>query len=395
MPPRVVFEAAKQPPPVIVDEFALLENAHVDDELVYDISSPPAATPALALHAASPDKSASADQSDVHPSGIYPSGDLHPSGDSGLLSQPFRASAHAGPKQAPKIAKRKPKRSAKKHVSRPCTGQTRSDGYTLRSLPSGKQSLLFEGLAYHTYAQFLFDTGASHSYVSLAFCKQNNIVFDKYTAAATLANGSEAPIVGQVLSLWLKLGPFRAKHSFLVVDMPQFDVILGMDFMAAFDAVLRPRKRTVTLSYKGTAITLHAFTESALPDFKSDRIELCTLESFSHTIKHLPDDEISEAFVAYLKPELNAVEASADPLYSGKGASDPEIQRILKQFDDVLVSKLPGGLPPEHFAADGSRIEHTVETSPDEKPYSRPPLPFTPAEHEEIKRYLADFIEKG
>ena len=77
------------------------------------------------------------------------------------------------------------------------------------------------------------------------------------------------------------------------------------------------------------------------------------------------------------------------------GADDPDIQRILAEFKDVLFSEIPGGLPPTRYAADGSAIEHTIETAPDVQPFSRPPRPFTAEDHEAVKKYLADFVAKG
>jgi len=136
---RVVFEAAKQPPPVIIEEFALLENAHVDDELVYDISST-AAPPEDALHAASPDKS------DVRPSGHFPdrpSGPIENYASSGSQDRPNTTQQSLGsPHGTVRAAAPKAKRSAKKHrVPKPAS--SRAPLYTLRSLPSGKRSMLF------------------------------------------------------------------------------------------------------------------------------------------------------------------------------------------------------------------------------------------------------------
>jgi hypothetical protein len=84
-----------------------------------------------------------------------------------------------------------------------------------------------------------------------------------------------------------------------------------------------------------------------------------------------------------------------DPVLSGPGAQNPLIKSVLIQFRDVLVSEIPGGLPPERFAADGSPIEHCIETAPDEKPFARPPRPFTAQEDAEIQTYLHDLLSKG
>lgn len=88
---------------------------------------------------------------------------------------------------------------------------------------------------------------------------------------------------------------------------------------------------------------------------------------------------------------LDAASASPDPLFSGPGATHPGIELLLREFSDVLQSEIPGGLPPQRFAADGSAIEHCIETADSEKPYARNPNPFTAEEKADIRKYIEDF----
>lgn len=69
--------------------------------------------------------------------------------------------------------------------------------------------------------------------------------------------------------------------------------------------------------------------------------------------------------------------------------------RILREFNDVLITELLGGLPPHRRAADGSPIEHTIKTAADEKPYARPPRPFTAEYNATVKKYISDILERG
>lgn len=341
MPGTVVFEAFKPAAPCYTQEFAPLEQSYVDDELVYDPTLDRSHAPQV------------------------------------------NASVHSADDSACARPKAKLGRKGRKSSTAPAM-------IRLCAFPNGNRSLTFEGLAQHCYCHFLADSGASHSFISKDFCESNKVQFDPRTDSATLANGSSTPVIGTVRSLWLKLGPFRTKHDFLVVDMPQFNAVLGMDFMSQHDATLHARLRQMRLRYHGSAVTLHAHVEESLPDFQSDFIELCTFQQFANDIQSLPNDELKDAFLAYLKPEFAAAGASDVP-----GATDPDIQEILNEFRDVLVSEIPGGLPPERFASDGTPIEHTIETAPDASPYSRPPRPFTVEEHDAVKKYLADFVAKG
>lgn len=346
MPETVVFEAFKPSPPTFPEEFALLEESYCDDELVYDATRTRSTAPMQA--------------------------DASSSSAAGSAPISARPKVNAGRKGFPSS------------ISTSATSTYRL------CATSGKRSLTFEGLAQHCYCLFLADSGASHSFISKDFCESNKIQFAPREDTATLANGSTTPIIGTISSLWVKLGPFRANHTFLVVDMPQFNAVLGMDFMSQHRVSLHARERQMRLFYNGSTVALHAHVEESLPDFQSDFIELCTFQQFANEAKALPDDELNDAFLAYLKPEFLAAGTGNVP-----GASDPDIQKILAEFSDVLVSEIPGGLPPERFAADGSPIEHTIETAPDADPFSRPPRPFTVEEHDAVKKYLADFIAKG
>ena len=352
MPGRVVFEARKQPSPELEHEFAPLEGAYGDDDLVYDVSELPSSDAKHTPARLSRDCGSKPPVRDAKPSGAH-----------------GRKAMHS----------RKEKSSA-----------SELGDITICSLPLGKRSMTFEGQALHEYCLFPADTGASHSFISKEYCQSRGIRFREYASSAKLTNGSSAPIIGQVHSMWVQLGPFRAKHHFLVVDMPQFHAILGMDFMDAHHAVLAPHARTMRLNYNGSTVVLHAHSEDPVPEFESDFIELCTFQQFAADVKHLPAEQVQQAFMACVTPELRAVTADQAP-----GADDPEVRKLLDEFKDVLVPQVPGGLPPVRTAADGSIIEHTIETAPDVTPSSRPPLPFTAEEHTIIKQYIADFIAKG
>jgi hypothetical protein len=80
---------------------------------------------------------------------------------------------------------------------------------------------------------------------------------------------------------------------------------------------------------------------------------------------------------------------------SGPGADEPSIKSLLDEFSDVLVPEIPGGLPPERRATDGIPIACVIDVDPDAKPYAQQPRPFLPAETDEIRKYLDDFLAKG
>ena len=76
------------------------------------------------------------------------------------------------------------------------------------------------------------DGGATHSFVSLDFARANHLTFETVEqTSAMLADGNGMSSHGVLESLDVKFGAFRAKQDFLVVDIPQYDAVLGMDFL--------------------------------------------------------------------------------------------------------------------------------------------------------------------
>ena len=189
-----------------------------------------------------------------------------------------------------------------------------------------------------------------------------------------------------------------------MVDIPQYDAVLGMDFLVRHNPLLSFQKRTMTFAfdtrwaYRTVALQAVASDPCAHHELNSDTFEFCSFDALLKTIRRdMSDMHMSDAFVACVTPTLNVVEGVTldNPVLSGKGADNHGIRGVLEKFNDVLVSSIAGGLPPERFDAEGNPIEHTIEVDPDAVPFKRSPRPFTAEEDAEIQRYLQDFLAKG
>lgn len=257
---------------------------------------------------------------------------------------------------------------------------------------------LFEGCVSKAPATILVDSGASCSFVSLQWCNRHGIVPIPVQYTGRLADQSPFSIIGKLSPSLLKLRQFRVHFEFLVADLPGLEVVLGLDFLEQFDPHLRWKKREMLLKdpKPGCDATyrIQAISRNALPDIYSNLIELCTMRQFADMCSQneLADEEIFIGFV-----RCTDTDASLPPedtlLYSGKGGTHPDVQRILSEFSDVLVSQLPPGIPPQRHGVDGKQIEHTIDLEERTKPFASQPRRLTPDEDAELQRVLKELLQ--
>jgi hypothetical protein len=238
----------------------------------------------------------------------------------------------------------------------------------LHAVP-GVKSLKFEMLLRGAFCVCLADTGATHSFVSVRFCRANGLRYSRVASQALLADGkTELPIVGVLWNAQLKVECFNCKQSFLVLDFLDVNVVLGMDWMREHNALLSCTKRTMKLQTGKGPITVHAMSHEPAPTCSLHYIELRTIDAFARSLRDDSSVDCDSVVVAVLEHQTDA----AKPL-AGLGADLPDVQPLLDDFSNVLVPEIPGGLPPERFAADGRPTECSTEIAPGAVPYARPP----------------------
>lgn len=189
----------------------------------------------------------------------------------------------------------------------------------------GRKSLMFESLLCGSFCEALVDSGASHSFVSLHFLQDNGIGYQSVEAPeATLADGSCLAIVGVVTNMHMQIGNFKFKESFLVVDISNLEVVLGMSFLAKHNPRINWRERCMHVVHKGTDLTIPTVSHPPLPMLHSSKFELCSFDALSK--RALTSAAAQEAFLGCLIPECFSLNVAADqppdPLLSGPGAKD-------------------------------------------------------------------------
>ncbi|XP_070054963.1 uncharacterized protein [Nicotiana tomentosiformis] len=147
------------------------------------------------------------------------------------------------------------------------------------------------------------------------------------------------------------------------LDMVEFDVIMGMNWLASCYANVDCRSKMVRFQFLGEPVL----------EWKGN-----TASPRGRFISYLKARKMIRKGYIYHLVRVQDVKAES-----------PTLQSIpmINEFPDIFFDELPG-LPPER------EIEFAIDTLPDTQPISIPPYRMAPAELRELKEQLRDLIEK-
>ncbi|XP_070056499.1 uncharacterized protein [Nicotiana tomentosiformis] len=217
--------------------------------------------------------------------------------------------------------------------------------------------------SYDVYA--LIDPGSTLSYVTL-------LVASKFGIKPELVKPFEVstPIGDSVVVKRVYRGCIIVVHSrstvadLIELDMVEFDVIMGMDWLASCHANVDCRSKIVRFQSPGEPV-LEWKCNTASPRGR---------------------------FISYLKARKKIRKGCIYHLVRVQDVEveSPTIQSILvvNVFPDVFPDELPG-FPPER------EIEFAIDLLPDTHLIFIPPYRMAPAELKELKEQLKDLLEKG
>ncbi|KAL5540690.1 hypothetical protein UlMin_043342 [Ulmus minor] len=218
-----------------------------------------------------------------------------------------------------------------------------------------------------SYAYTLIDSGASHSFASSTFVDKLSVPYEKMSNALNIILPS-----GDVLlsTYWLKETPIKISDQELYVDLiileiKDFDVILGMDWLSKYNATIHCKKRKVVFEPHGKE------KFELIGDPKQSRTPMI---SAIKAFKLLANG--CEGFLASI------VDNCED------GRSRPEDVLVVKDYLEVFPEDLLG-LPPDR------EIEFEIELLPGSQPISKAPYRMAPAELQELKKQLQELLDKG
>ena len=212
----------------------------------------------------------------------------------------------------------------------------------------------------------LFDTGATHSIISTSLANKINITPTQLMNRISIATPMKTHVIIDVeyVNCPLRFDDRIRAANLLPIDMIDFDIILGMDWLAAHKATIDCYARKVIFG------NLHH------PDF---------VYSGSQPLK-------SVKIISAMKARTLISHGCIGFLASIKDTSVdvPSIDsiRVVRDFTDVFPDELPG-IPPVR------EIEFSIDLIPGAEPISKAPYRMAPIELKELKEQLQELLDNG
>ncbi|KAA0039169.1 pol protein [Cucumis melo var. makuwa] len=216
------------------------------------------------------------------------------------------------------------------------------------------------------YALVLFDSGSSHSFISFAFVLHARLEVEPlhHVLSVSTPFGECMLSKEKVKACQIEIAGHVIEVTLLVLDMLDFDVILGMDWLAANHASIDCSRKEV------------AFNPPSMASFKFKGEGSRSLPQVISAIR--ASKLLSQGTWGILASVVDTREVDVSL------SSEP----VVRDYPDVFPEELPG-LPPHR------EVEFAIELEPGTVPISRAPYRMAPAELKELKVQLQELLDKG
>ncbi|WJZ92455.1 hypothetical protein VitviT2T_011446 [Vitis vinifera] len=221
-------------------------------------------------------------------------------------------------------------------------------------------------LVYSTWVRVLFDTGATHSFISASCANALGLKIERVENLLLIESpmGTNSKVDRICKRCVITLADRALNVDLRILDMIRYDVILGMDWLTVYRAVIDCHRRMIIFCLpEGFEVFFVGGKCVSLPFSQSDPCYQYVLRKGSIN------------FLACLR---------------GKEKAQKDITEIpiVRKFQDVFPDELPG-LPPHR------EFDFSIEVYPGTDPILVFPYRMAPLELKKLKTQLDELLGKG
>ncbi|KAL4013253.1 hypothetical protein IC575_025415 [Cucumis melo] len=216
------------------------------------------------------------------------------------------------------------------------------------------------------YALVFFYSGSSHSFISSTFVLHARLEVEPLHHVLSVSTPSGECMLSKekVKACQIEIAGHVIEVTLLVLDMLDFDVILGMDWLAANHASIDCSRKEV------------AFNPPSMASFKFKGEGSRSLPQVISAIR--ASKLLSQGTWGILASVVDTREVDVSL------SSEP----VVRDYPDVFPEELPG-LPPHR------EVEFAIELESSMTPISRAPYRMAPVELKELKVELQELLDEG
>ncbi|KAL2252777.1 UNVERIFIED_CONTAM: Transposon Tf2-12 polyprotein [Sesamum indicum] len=246
------------------------------------------------------------------------------------------------------------------------TGRGRGRGRGAGSRDSGHAISSGTILLYDIAAYVLIDPGSTHSYISSEFSskipRENSPLGCNLMVYLPVGGG----VIVNSVRKWslVGIGDVNLPVDLIVLDLKEFDVILGMDWLAQHKAIVDYYKKEVMIECSGESKVILVGDRQVVPVCVISAMEArrLMLEGCEAYLAHVVDTE-------KVNPTLEEIP-------------------VVRDFPEVFPDDLPG-LPPHR------EVDFAIETLPGVAAISIAPYRMAPVELQELTKQIEELLGKG
>ena len=213
----------------------------------------------------------------------------------------------------------------------------------------------------------LFDTGASHSFISELCVHTLSLPTSESERRMMVSSpvGGMIEISRTCSNVEIVMGELKiVAHDLRVIKMEDIDIILGMDWLTTNFATIRCKERQISLQAPGSEPTIYHGISTNRRTAIISALQANAMMKKGRT-----------AYLVCLHGEE-------------KNEKKMEDVAVVQEFPDVFPEVLPGP-PPDR------QLEFTIDLEPGAAPVSKAPYRMAPKELEELKIQLQELMDLG